>query len=83
MLNTIRYAERIYFDRRENWNRMVVRAMSEDFSWDASARQYEKLYDELAEEKRQAEALALKAQKPEVKTRVRKSTSTGKKKGSK
>ena len=83
MLNTIRYAEKIYFDHRDSWNRMVLRAMNEDFSWDASARQYEKLYDELAEEKRQAEALAEKAHKPEVKTRVKKTTTQGKKKGTK
>ena len=57
---------------------MVVRAMNEDFSWDASARQYEKLYDELAEEKRHAEELAQQAQKPVVKTRVRKSAAAGK-----
>jgi starch synthase len=60
MLNTIRYAERIYFDRRDAWDRMVQRAMNEDFSWDASARQYEKLYDELATEKWNAEAAAVK-----------------------
>ena len=82
MLNTIRYAERIYFDRRENWNRMVVRAMKQDFSWDASARQYEKLYDELAEEKRNAEDRAREEQKPKPKPRAKKTTSSqGKKKG--
>ena len=82
MLNTIRYAERIYFDRRENWNRMVVRAMKQDFSWDASARQYEKLYDELAEEKRNAEDRAREEQKPKPKPRAKKTASSqGKKKG--
>ncbi|MBQ6550278.1 MAG: glycogen synthase GlgA [Lachnospiraceae bacterium] len=72
MLNTIRYAERIFFDRRDAWDRMVVRAMKEDFSWDVSARQYEKLYDELAEEKRNAEESAKRAQEAALHPSVRK-----------
>ena len=42
MLNTIRYAERIYYDRKRDWNKIVERAMSQDFSWKNSAAQYEK-----------------------------------------
>ena len=30
MLNTVRYAERIYYDRK-HWNKIVERAMSKDF----------------------------------------------------
>jgi len=35
-------------DRLEEWNRMVVRIMKEDFSWKASARQYVSAYKKLA-----------------------------------
>ena len=37
MLNTIRYAKHIYFDRKRDWNKIVERAMSKDFSWKNSA----------------------------------------------
>ncbi len=47
MLNTIRYAEQIYYDRKRDWNKMVERAMKEDFSWGNSTRQYEELYKDL------------------------------------
>lgn len=45
MMNTVRYAEHIYYDKRKSWNAMVGRAMREDFSWKASAKKYEKLYN--------------------------------------
>jgi starch synthase len=45
MLNTIRYAERIYYDKKREWNKMVDRAMAMDFSWNTSARRYEELYN--------------------------------------
>ena len=45
MLNTIRYAERIYYDRKKDWNKLVERAMSADFSWNVSARKYQDMYD--------------------------------------
>ena len=45
MMGTIRYAERIYHDRKRNWNRIVDRAMAQDFSWNLSALQYQELYD--------------------------------------
>ena len=32
MLNTIRYAERIYYDKKREWNKLVDRAMAADFS---------------------------------------------------
>ena len=47
MLNTVRYAERIYYDKKRDWNKIVERAMSQDFSWQNSARQYEELYKSL------------------------------------
>ncbi len=47
MLGAIRYAESVYYDKKRSWNKMVERAMKEDFSWKHSARQYEELYDRL------------------------------------
>ena len=47
MLNTVRYAERIYYDRKRDWNKIIERAMSQDFSWKNSAKQYEELYKSL------------------------------------
>ncbi len=47
MLGCIRYAEHIYYDKREEWNKIVDRGMSMDFSWKSSARQYEELYRSL------------------------------------
>ena len=45
MLNTIRYAEHIYYDKKREWNKMVDRAMAEDFSWEVSAKKYQEMYD--------------------------------------
>lgn len=47
MLNTIFSAEQVYYDSRPSWDQMVKRAMEKDFSWAASAKQYEQLYDSL------------------------------------
>ncbi|MDE6640714.1 MAG: glycogen synthase GlgA [Acetatifactor sp.] len=45
MLNAVRYAEQIYYDRKREWNKMVDRAMAADFSWYASATKYQEMYD--------------------------------------
>ncbi|MBP5249870.1 MAG: glycogen synthase, partial [Lachnospiraceae bacterium] len=47
MLNTIRYAENTFYDKRRQWNKMVERAMTKDFSWKNSAEKYQELYDRL------------------------------------
>lgn len=47
MLSTIRYAEHIYYDKKRDWNKIVERAMNQDFSWKNSAKQYEQLYNDL------------------------------------
>lgn len=62
MLNVIRYAKKVYKESRYAWNSMILRAMSMDFSWNASAKKYEALYDQLIEEESVREEL-LKAQK--------------------
>lgn len=45
MLGTIRYAIRVYYDRKREWNKMVDRAMAADFSWGVSAKKYQEMYD--------------------------------------
>lgn len=45
MLNTIRYAEQIYYDKKREWNKIVDRAMAADFSWNVSAKKYQEMYD--------------------------------------
>ena len=50
MLGTVRYAEKIYNEFPEDWKKIVERAMTTDYSWGNSARQYEAMYDELTEE---------------------------------
>lgn len=47
MLNSVRYAEQIYYDKKREWNKIVDRAMAADFSWTASAKKYEELYNRL------------------------------------
>ena len=44
-LSTIRYAEKIYYDKKREWNKMVDRAMAADFSWHVSAQKYQEMYD--------------------------------------
>ena len=45
MLRAIRYAERIYYDRKREWNKIVDRGMATDFSWNVSAKKYQEMYD--------------------------------------
>ena len=50
MLYTIKYAMDVFYNHKRDWNRMVERAMTKDFSWNTSAREYEKLYESMLEE---------------------------------
>ncbi len=47
MLGVVRYAESVYYNKKRDWNKIVERAMNEDFSWNRSALEYEHLYDSL------------------------------------
>ena len=47
MLSTIRYAQKIFYGKKRDWNKMIERAMQQDFSWTNSAKEYEELYDNL------------------------------------
>ncbi|MGN0692848.1 MAG: glycogen synthase, partial [Oscillospiraceae bacterium] len=44
LINTINYAKKVYFDNRKEWDDMVRRAMTADYSWSTSAKKYEELY---------------------------------------
>lgn len=45
MYNTVMFAHSVYVDRRDEWNKLIARAMAEDFSWQASAKKYQEMYD--------------------------------------
>lgn len=45
MYNTVMFAKYIFDDRRDDWNGIVKSAMSQDFSWQASANKYQEMYD--------------------------------------
>ncbi len=47
MLSTLYYAMDIYYNHREDWDQIAKRGMTRDFSWEQSAREYEKIYDML------------------------------------
>lgn len=47
MLDIIRYAMKVYYDDKKAWNELVARGMKQDFSWNVSAKEYEKLYEKL------------------------------------
>ena len=47
MMHVIQYANDVFINHKEQWEGLMKRAMSTDYSWNSSARQYEKLYDKL------------------------------------
>ena len=47
MLSIINYAKSVYYGHKREWNKIVDRGMKADFSWNSSAREYEKLYNSL------------------------------------
>ena len=51
LANQVRNAERVYYDNKREWNKMVDRAMAADFSWSHSAKQYEEMYNWLIGDK--------------------------------
>ena len=46
MLSAVNYAINVYHNKQE-WNKLVINAMSKDFSWTKSAIEYKKIYKEL------------------------------------
>ena len=47
MMHVIKYANYVFSNQKEQWKGIVKRAMKTDFSWNASARKYEEVYDKL------------------------------------
>ena len=47
MLKIVNYAKKVYFEDRAEWDKMALRGMNKDFSWNHSARVYENLYERL------------------------------------
>lgn len=47
MLHVIQYANDVYSNRKQQWVELMKRAMSTDYSWNASAKRYEELYTRL------------------------------------
>ncbi len=47
MLHVVDYAKHTYYHAPHAWSGLMKRAMEKDFSWDASARKYEDLYEKL------------------------------------
>lgn len=45
MLSSIRYAKYVFHEKKREWNKMIDRGMEQDFSWNASAKKYQELYD--------------------------------------
>ncbi len=45
MMETVRYAEKVYYDRRDDWKKLVKQAMNSDYSWNQSALKYQEMYD--------------------------------------
>lgn len=47
MLDTIRYAKHIFYNKKREWNKIIDRGMAQNFSWESSAVKYEELYNRL------------------------------------
>lgn len=47
MLATLRYAKDVYYNKKREWNKIIDRGMARDYSWAASARKYEELYNRM------------------------------------
>ena len=61
MLNVIRYAEQTFRRHKKEWHAILRRGMEEDFSWNRSAREYEKLYDALIADREEEKKRLLSA----------------------
>ena len=47
MLDAVRFAKYVYYEKKREWNKIVDRGMAMDFSWKTSAKNYEELYQRL------------------------------------
>jgi len=51
MLDAIDRALAVYNEKHEEWEKLIIRALKSDFSWNRSAKKYEELYYKAIEEK--------------------------------
>lgn len=49
MMHVIQYADDVYTNHKKEWEGLMKRAMSTDYSWNASAKHYEQLYTRIIE----------------------------------
>lgn len=90
MLNTIWYSMRIYYDRKDEWRKLIDNAMRCDYSWNVSADRYIQMYRELTgiydeDQKKKSEItneVKEEAKKPEKEKPVKKTKSGRRKKDS-
>ena len=47
MMHVIQFANDVFTNHKEQWTELMKRAMSTDYSWNASAKRYEELYSRL------------------------------------
>ena len=47
LLNTINYSKKVFFDDKDAWAELQRHAMEQNYSWDTSAKIYERMYNEL------------------------------------
>lgn len=47
MMHTIWYAMDIYYNRRQDWNKIIDNAMAQDYSWNVSADKYINMYQSI------------------------------------
>ncbi len=76
MINIIWYAMQIYYDRKDEWKKIVDNGMAVDYSWNVSADKYIHLYQELTgiydlpEKKKPARKTAAKTTKKQEKRKL-------------
>ncbi len=59
MMHIINYAKDIFYNRKDDWKKLIKNAMAADYSWDVSADKYIKMYAEIS---------GVEIPKPEVNT---------------
>jgi starch synthase len=47
LLNTVNYSKYIFFEKKAQWNKMVERGMSKNYSWSVQKEKYENIYNYL------------------------------------
>ncbi|MBO6129030.1 MAG: glycogen synthase [Pseudobutyrivibrio sp.] len=47
LLNTVNYSKFVFFDKKTQWNKMIERGMSKNYSWSVQKEKYENIYNYL------------------------------------